>query len=123
MPSPHRLLLVLATACLSACAADTVPAEAKDRPALTAQTPTKQPPEELRSVTLASGVVITIATSCRVTSKDKDGAELWPVAVGDVGNQPRSLSVTETRLTVVYGKHSFAQLDLTTGKFIGSGSD
>jgi hypothetical protein len=35
----------------------------------------------------------------------------------------RDLHLKGGKLTAIFGKHSFADFDLTTGKFLGAGSD
>ena len=79
----------------------------------------------------ATGIVFPVGESGRVVrATDKAGHVLWEVDVIDKAGAPavgkpviRDVSVVDGEVVVVYGKHSFAHLDRTTGKLLSAGSD
>ncbi len=65
-----------------------------------------------------------------LTATDKNGRVLWSIDVIEKAGPPavgapiiRHVSVVNGEISVVYGKHSFASFDPTTGKLLSSGSD
>ena len=65
-----------------------------------------------------------------LSARDKDGKVLWEVDVIKKAGAPavgkpvvRDLALKDGKVTAVYGKHSFADFDLKTGKLLASGSD
>jgi hypothetical protein len=80
-----------------------------------------------------SGILVVVKDDDRsLLAKDKGGNVLWEVDVIKIKKagppavgQPvvRHLSLKDGKVTAVYGKHSFADFDLKTGKLLSSGSD
>ena len=65
-----------------------------------------------------------------LVAKDKQGKVLWEVDVIKKAGAPtvgqpviRRLTLKDGKVTAVYGKHSFADFDLKSGKLLASGSD
>ena len=65
-----------------------------------------------------------------LVAKDKQGKVLWEVDVVEKAGAPmvgqpviRHLSLKDSKVTAVYGKHSFADFDLKSGKLLASGGD
>jgi len=65
-----------------------------------------------------------------LVAKDKQGKVLWEVDVIKKSGAPtvgqpmiRRLTLKDGKVTAVYGKHSFADFDLKSGKLLASGSD
>lgn len=65
-----------------------------------------------------------------LVAKDKQGKVLWEVDVIKKAGAPavgqpviRRLTLKDDKVTAVYGKHSFADFDLKSGKLLASGSD
>lgn len=65
-----------------------------------------------------------------LVAKDKQGKVLWEVDVIKKAGAPtvgqpviRHMTLKDGKVTVVYGKHSFADFDLKSGKLLASGSD
>ena len=65
-----------------------------------------------------------------MVAKDKQGKVLWEVDVIKKAGAPtvgqpviRRLTLKDGKVTAVYGKHSFADFDLKSGKLLASGSD
>jgi hypothetical protein len=65
-----------------------------------------------------------------LVAKDKEGKILWEVDVIKTAGAPavgqpviRDLSLKDGKVGIVYGKHSFADFDLKSGKLLSSGSD
>jgi hypothetical protein len=60
-----------------------------------------------------------------LVAQDKQGKVLWEVDVIKTVGQPviRHMTLKDGKVTVVYGKHSFADFDLKSGKLLASGSD
>jgi hypothetical protein len=65
-----------------------------------------------------------------LVAKDKQGKVLWEVDVIKKAGAPtvgqpviRHMTLKDGKVTVVYGKHSFADIDLKSGKLLASGSD
>ena len=99
----------------------------------------KLPPVKLRApaparpaiTDAASGITVTVQDDgCTITARDKDGKVVWDCDVIKTANIPirgaasvRDLQLKNGKLTAVFGKHSFADFDLATGKFLGAGSD
>jgi hypothetical protein len=79
----------------------------------------------------ASGISVEVkADEQTLVATDAKGKVLWQADVIKLAGAPgvgkpvvRHLSIKKGRVTAVYGKHSFAELDLHTGKLISSGSD
>lgn len=99
----------------------------------------KLPPVKLRAPVLArpsvtdaaSGITVTVQEDGRtIVARGKDGKAMWQADVIKTANIPfvgapvvRDLQLKNGKLTAVFGKHSFADFDLATGKFLGGGSD
>ena len=65
-----------------------------------------------------------------LVANDKQGKVLWEVDVIKNAGAPRvgqqvirHLTLKDGKVTAVYGKHSFADFDLKSGKLLASGSD
>jgi len=65
-----------------------------------------------------------------LVAKDNQGKVLWEVDVIKKAGAPtvgqpviRHLTLKDGKVTAVYGKHSFADFDLKSGKLLASGSD
>jgi hypothetical protein len=79
----------------------------------------------------ASGISVAVqADGKTLVAKDKDGKVVWQADVIKRAGEPgvgkpaiRHLSIKEGRAVAVYGKHSFAEFDLRTGKLVSKGSD
>ena len=92
----------------------------------------KAPTTGRPSVTDAgSGITIAVKEDGRtIAARGRDGKALWEAdvikaaAIPFVG-QPvvRELHLKGGKVTAIYAKHSFADFELTTGKFLGAGSD
>jgi hypothetical protein len=78
-----------------------------------------------------SGITVTVEKDNRsLLAKDRTGKDLWKVDVIKTAGAPavgmpvvRHLSLKDGKLRAIYGKHSFADFDLKTGKLIATGSD
>jgi hypothetical protein len=78
-----------------------------------------------------SGIIVSVKPDEQtLVAKDAKGKVLWNVNVIKAAGPPgvgkpavRHLSIKGGRVTAVYGKHSFAEFDLRTGKLTSSGSD
>jgi hypothetical protein len=78
-----------------------------------------------------SGISVSVGTDEKtLVAKDERGKVAWQADVIKLAGAPgvgkpavRSLSVKNGRVTAVYGKHSFADFDIRTGKLLSSGSD
>jgi hypothetical protein len=78
-----------------------------------------------------SGISVALKDDDRsLVAKNKEGKVLWEVDVIKKAGAPavgqsvvRHLSVKDAKVTAVYGKHSFADFDLKSGKLLSSGSD
>lgn len=78
-----------------------------------------------------SGITVAVKEDGRtIAARGRDGKALWEAdvlkaaAISFVG-QPvvRELHLKGGKLNAIYAKHSFADFELTTGKFLGAGSD
>ena len=92
----------------------------------------KAPAPARPSVTdAASGITVSVKEDGRtIVARGKDGKAMWEADVIKTANIPlvgqpvvRDLQLKDGKLTAVFGKHSFADFDLATGKFLGAGSD
>jgi hypothetical protein len=78
-----------------------------------------------------SGITVTVKEDDRtIIARGKDGKAVWEADVIKTAGIPvvgqpvvRALHLKDGKLTAVFGKHSFADFDLTTGKVLGAGSD
>jgi outer membrane protein assembly factor BamB len=78
-----------------------------------------------------SGTSVSVqADSHTLIAVDKDGKTVWKVDVIKAAGAPavgqpvvRHLSLKDGNVRAIYGKHSFADFDLATGKLVASGSD
>ena len=78
-----------------------------------------------------SGIVVSVKDDGRsLVAKDLEEKVLWEVDVIKTAGEPgvgapvvRHLSLKDEQLTAIYGKHSFAVFELTSGKMLSSGSD
>jgi hypothetical protein len=78
-----------------------------------------------------TGVTVAVQDDDRtLVAKDDKGKTLWTADVIKLAGAPgvgqpvvRHLSLKDSKVTAVYGKHSFADFDLKTGKLLSSGSD
>jgi hypothetical protein len=90
-----------------------------------------EPPKPRPSVTdEATGIVVTVKDDERTLVARLGGKILWQADVIKSAGPPgvgrpvvRHLSLKGGAVTAVYGKHSFAELELKTGKLLASGSD
>ncbi len=106
-------LVVSVFACAFAQAADE---PAKKRPFVTDET---------------SGISVALKDDDRsLVAKDREGKVLWEVDVIKQAGAPavgqpvvRHISVKDAKVTAAYGKHSFADFDLKTGRLLSAGSD
>lgn len=79
----------------------------------------------------ATGVAVQVKADNRtVVVTDKDGKALWEVDVIQSAGPPvigqpmvRHLSLKDGKVRAIYGKNSYADFDLTTGKLLASGSE
>jgi hypothetical protein len=78
-----------------------------------------------------SGITVSVRDDGRtIVARGKDGKTVWEADVLKTAGIPsvgqpvvRDLHLKDGKLTAIYGKHSFADFDLATGKFLGAGSD
>jgi hypothetical protein len=78
-----------------------------------------------------SGIIVSVKPDEQtLQAVDAKGKELWQANVIRAAGPPgvgkpavRHLSIKGGRVTAVYGKHSFAEFDLRTGKLLSTGSD
>ena len=79
----------------------------------------------------STGIGFRVSDNGRVvTATDQAGRVVWAVDVIEKAGAPavgapiiRHLSVLKGQVAVVYGKHSFANLEPRTGNLLSSGSD
>jgi hypothetical protein len=79
----------------------------------------------------ASGITIAVQEDGRtIVARDKGGKQMWEADVIKTAGIPfvgqpvvRELHLKDGKVTAIYGKHSFADYDVATGKFLGGGSD
>jgi len=78
-----------------------------------------------------SGITVAVQDDGRtIVARNRDGTTLWEADVIKTANMKfvgaivvRDLQLKNRKLKAVFGIHSFADFDLTTGKFLGAGSD
>ena len=98
----------------------------------------KLPPLEVRVpaparpsvVDAKSGITVAVQEDGRtIVARNKDGKAAWAADVIKTADIPvgqsvvRALQLKDGKLTAVFGKHSFADFDPATGKFLRAGSD
>src|SRR4051812_3099952 len=80
----------------------------------------------------ASGLTVSVQNDDRtlVAADTRSGKIVWKADVIQAAGKPnvgepvvRDLTVKDGVLTAIYGKHSFAKLELKTGKLLEKGSD
>jgi hypothetical protein len=91
----------------------------------------KDPFKVLAARDSATGTDFRVSDDGRVvTATDAAGRVAWAVDVIEKAGAPfvgeptiRHLSVVDGEIAVTYGKHSFANFEIKTGKLLSSGSD
>jgi hypothetical protein len=127
---PCVVMLVAMTGCDSRKENATTRPAAK--PAATRPTAMgKDPFKVLAARDSATGTDFRVSVDGRVlTATGEDGQVLWTVNVMEKAGAPfvgeptiRHLSVVDGEIAVTYGKHSFANFEIKTGRLLSSGSD